>query len=393
MKTACLCVVLALFVGCKESRQLVLITKCGNPCYTHRIGQPGVGQCDSGYWSCIDGDEDSAECVGEVGPSRELCDGVDNNCDGRVDEGATAFCVNECGVGKAACVDGKPGACSARTPSPEVCDGVDNDCDGLIDEPTDLPVEFCYTGPAGSASYGTCHPGSSRCEFGKKVCSGEKLPAPEACNGLDDDCDGRIDNGVTSSKPSDVVFILDNSPSMQSTINSVQAAANSFATTYAMQADLRWALVVAPDKDPRYDGQVRRWMDFNTSQVFNSSMQVQMATGGSSEPTLDAISMLLDTTNPLHMSWRAGSRHVLVLFTDEVSQSYSSPITDSASVHAQFMSLTNVNIWIFTSQEQNWSDAIFQGVSVPGSGIRYLSTDPANILSDLNNIIEKATCE
>ncbi|MDH3199902.1 MAG: MopE-related protein [Myxococcales bacterium] len=64
----------------------------------------GVGECVAGLFVCAD-DEASVVCEGAVGPTAELCDGKDNDCDGVRDNGP-----------------------------PEVCDGEDNDCDGLIDE-------------------------------------------------------------------------------------------------------------------------------------------------------------------------------------------------------------------------------------------------------------------
>ena len=68
------------------------------------------------------------------------CDELDNDCDGTTDEGNPG--------GGASCSTGQPGACDAGTetcqggtlvcvadtPSAEVCDGIDNDCDGTVDE-------------------------------------------------------------------------------------------------------------------------------------------------------------------------------------------------------------------------------------------------------------------
>jgi MYXO-CTERM domain-containing protein len=100
--------------------------------------------------------------------SAEQCDGVDNDCNGIVDDGLTRSCEGSCGVGSETCSGGAWGACNTPAATDEVCDGADNDCDGNVDEP----------GP------GLCDPG--------EVCSNGSCQPP---NGGDDD--GDDDGGAT----------------------------------------------------------------------------------------------------------------------------------------------------------------------------------------------------
>lgn len=70
----------------------------------------------------------------------EVCDGLDNDCDGVVDNDAdvvTTCGVGECGAtGVSACVNGmlQADTCTPGLPSAELCDGLDNNCDGAADE-------------------------------------------------------------------------------------------------------------------------------------------------------------------------------------------------------------------------------------------------------------------
>ena len=82
--------------------------------------------------------------------------------------------------------DGGFGACSAATPAPEVCNGLDDDCSGAAD---DLPPTPC----ARTSSFGTCT-GTWRCGDGGATCDAP-LAQAEQCNFLDDDCDGLVDDG------------------------------------------------------------------------------------------------------------------------------------------------------------------------------------------------------
>ena len=121
--------------------------------------------------------------------TQEVCNGIDDDCDGDVDEDLTQSCDTICGPGTQECIDGSWGPCSATNPEPEVCDGKDNDCDGEIDEDTDGAA--CDTGLAG-----VCADGITEClPTGEVVCIQQNQPSDEICDGLDNDCDPGTPDG------------------------------------------------------------------------------------------------------------------------------------------------------------------------------------------------------
>jgi hypothetical protein len=165
---------------------------------------PDSDLCFEGTLSCVSG---SPVCSDNTSDTVELCNGVDDNCDGMTDEDFTglgsACGTGACGGGVVICVpSGTSTTCSTdANASSEFCDGVDNDCDGQTDESLGPLFPLCENQNvvcAGSVKTASLCQGGAwlPCDTADYMANNSSYESAEVtCDGLDNDCDGTTDEG------------------------------------------------------------------------------------------------------------------------------------------------------------------------------------------------------
>ncbi|HEX2675811.1 MAG TPA: hypothetical protein VHM19_04210, partial [Polyangiales bacterium] len=155
------------------------------------------GKKDSGSELDAAGDAMLADAAVDSGGDASMPESCPNEGDTRVCDypaNSGTLAHPPCAIGAQTCTGGFWGACQGQVlPSTEVCDLVDNDCDGNTDESL-LHLGNCVVPTEISTT--PCAAGEAECHNGAITCKQLVFATTETCNDVDDNCDGQKDEGL-----------------------------------------------------------------------------------------------------------------------------------------------------------------------------------------------------
>lgn len=338
---------------------------------------------------------------------QEICDGIDNDCNGFIDDGehlvleghklnnpchetqkgVCKFSEAHCEVGNWVCLPPRD------LYGEEICDGFDNDCDGLVDE--DIQNEFVYTGPPETLNIGECRAGVQTCVDGQIVNFGMVTPVLEICgNDDDDDCDGLTDERENDYEEYDFALIIDVSGSMTSFLYSVKHALCDWENDERFQSSKFAILAVATNDIPHGTRVISDFVNAGDACVVLDTFLNSAFPTIAQEYQLDAVIKSMTIGDDIEISWSSNRKKKIVLFTDEEPQFLMPPNPDP---NGQFPTIeskideiiqacisTETTVNVFTSFFASWNVYWRDMTSSCNGYLEYLSFDHYTMLERIN---------
>ena len=376
MKTFFIIAAVLLLTTCACSEDKLYSNVCNLPCYTGPEGTLGVGACKPGVPVCAG--NNMLSCEGQVLPEPEYCNQIDDDCDGFVDIDVQdpevgepcGYALGICRTGTLQCRYGDIVCMSSIGPTVEVCNGKDDDCNGLVD---DIGViDLCYDGNIQELFFSPCRAGTLQCVDGEEQCMGQVMAEAEICDGMDNNCNGIIDEGLGLLK-FDVVFILDRSCSMidEPYTLSVGSMVHALETTNN-DPSYMFAVIGLPVAENINLPDILQTLD-TAEATRNLLLRTSWINDTSYEPSYDALQLV---TTSSAFQWRKDARKLVFVFTDEPGQSYQYPPLYAADI-IPLLTMGNYETHTFYRTANIGS---FQDIAAATNG----SVQPMQILLDMS---------